>query len=155
MNKLFVAFVGMVLISLLASLATAQEDGTSRSLGDFEPLAPQRLDPGTCGVFLWTPSEPRRLILFASSDQATATVRLAGRTLEFRRNPAGEVITREGIQQNYVHNAERLALSLQLDRGEPAGNVERMSQGVITLLDDEGWERKTPVTGLATCEPVN
>jgi hypothetical protein len=133
----------------------AEEAPVSKAarLGELQPLPAQTLQAGECGIFLWTRREQPDFVFFASSGTSAASIRAQGRDMKFNRAPTGEVVSAKGIVQHYVNDRERLALSIDLRRGDRIENGERISLGVITVTDESGWEAKTPVTGVATCQP--
>ena len=146
----------IILSVLVAGPVMAQDDADAsavEALGELESLDAQRLSPGACGLFLWTRRQEPQFILFAGSDTNTALVKAQGRELAFERAPTGEVISGRAIHQNYAHDERRLSLSLALKRGAKVNSGERIDEGVITIADETGWERKIPVTGVAACQP--
>jgi hypothetical protein len=152
MKALMVPLALLVLLALPV-LADDHAGQGADNIGPLQPLKPQSLAPGACGIFLWSRNRQPEFVFFTDSSSGISLVQMQGRELRFMRSPAGEVVTARGITQNYVSNADRLSLRIDLSRGEKIDQGERISQGVITITDERGWEQKTPVSGVASCQP--
>lgn len=115
-------------------------------------LAPRALDPGECGLFVWT-GTTRRFMLFV---QDGARAALAGGTGELELVPAviptgadqyGQFpaqIFRDKLENLYTLKFEA---PISMDQGL------RYSGGTWRFETPDGWDKVIPVYGLSTCLP--
>ena len=116
-------------------------------------LPAQTLEPGTCGLFLWTRDEPRHFILFYVAGESTAKAVLGGRaqTLEIG-SQEGDVIG-QFLSRMILRAEDGQMVSLTLSPGEEIDGGRRVPLARMISRDAEGWEIITPLTGLTACQP--
>jgi len=109
-------------------------------------LAPQNLDSGECGLFIWTTDKTRTFIGFETSN--IAKLFLNGQTQAVTREREGELTARERTYK--LANGETVPLSLE--PGTDLKGGEGFSGQIVTKTSD-GWDRVTPIVALASCVP--
>ncbi|MBY0562964.1 MAG: hypothetical protein K2P58_02160 [Hyphomonadaceae bacterium] len=119
-----------------------------------ETLAPQPLNPGQCGLFLWAQGSQEPAFVFVSYNRpAEAIVRPNGRERRLART-AGEGATVSGVFESQAFSDGRMTLSVDVtfdpERELHGGAV--VDRGVLRLRDQDGWETVIPVGGLAACQ---
>jgi hypothetical protein len=151
----------MVGLFLLAACATSGPATTAPAGGvaDQPPasatvsLPAQTLEPGTCGLFLWTRDEPRHFILFFVAGAPTARAVLNG------QEQALSVVSQKGdvfgqfLSRMILQTADGESVSLTLTPGEEIDGGRRVPLARMISKDGEGWEIITPLTGLTACQP--
>lgn len=109
-------------------------------------LAPQTLEPGECGLFVWTTDEARLFIGFETSK--IAKLYLNGQTLIVTRDDEGEL---NATDRRYkLPNGQSVPLSLE--PGKDLKDGEGFSGQIVTKTTD-GWDRVTPIVALSSCVP--
>jgi hypothetical protein len=138
---------------LMAAPAGAQTRAVQAGELRFEALAPQELEAGRCGLFIWARGEDPVFILMALDEPAEARVRTEGRNrslarTEFSGRPAF------GHFENETYSDGRVSLSLDmhfdLERPLRAGTV--VDHGVARVTDREGWVTVLPIGGMIACQ---
>lgn len=118
-------------------------------------LRNKNLEPGQCGMLLWTLEKGEPIMVFRN---------VAGRQAEMIIDgaPARLDLVEEEGERRYGVSSEQ---AYTLEAGTPGETRVKVSarfgtpfeggvyveQGVITLRNFFGWERVTPVAGLAGC----
>jgi len=118
-------------------------------------LKNKNLDPGQCGMLLWTLDKGEPVMVFRNVegrraemiiDDAPARLELVEETGERRYGIAAD--------QTYTLEAGtpgETRVKVSASFGTPFEGGVYVEQGVITLRNFFGWERVTPVAGLAGC----
>jgi hypothetical protein len=117
-----------------------------------EGLGPQTLATGDCGLWLWSQTDVDKLIFFSLGQSGRAKLRLAGSTQELQQESAtGEIFGQ--FLTNTVY-ADQLGgrVNVSLAPGEELIDGQRISSGLITWTDSEGWQIKAPVLGVRACQ---
>ncbi|MAH92420.1 MAG: hypothetical protein CME99_04510 [Hyphomonas sp.] len=116
-------------------------------------LPAQDLEPGECGLFLWTQGDPRRFIYFSRAGASTAETMLAEaqQTLAMVRQ-GGSLFGQFMTEMDYI-GPESESVFLKITPGETVEGGQKISSGRITLLNSGGWETVIPVSGLRACQP--
>lgn len=148
---------------LLAAVLTAS-CGTSRSTPaaearisgpeGLEELAPQQLNPGACGMFLWAQSGERPVFVFvALANPAEARVRRDGRDRTLRRT-AADGQSEHGHFESQTFSDERITIEtdVQFSTTRRLQDGAVIESGVIRVRDREGWETIVPVSGMVACQ---
>ncbi|NHK29082.1 hypothetical protein FF098_014255 [Parvularcula flava] len=118
-------------------------------------LRNKNLDPGQCGMLLWTLDKGEPVMVFRNVEGRQAEMIIDG-------SPARLELVEEQGERRYGASTEQ---SYTLEAGTPGETRVKVSasfgtpfeggvyveQGVITLRNFFGWERVTPVAGLAGC----
>jgi hypothetical protein len=119
----------------------------------FEALPPQQLDPGVCGLFLWSRTERPALVLVARDNPAEAKVRVDGRTRDLRRAAfSGDPNSGHFQRQTFSDGRLTLDLEITFDASRPVRDGAIISGGVLRTRDEAGWETMQPVGGLVACK---
>lgn len=139
-------FTTSLFLSGCASTPNEQEENLGKIVSVPTGLPPQKLDPGECGLFIWTTNQSRKFIGFETSNEAKLF--LEGQTLAASRIEQGP------LNANYrqYRLPDGQAVPLTLERGEDLKDGESFSGQIITKTQD-GWDRVTPVVALSSCVP--
>ncbi len=154
MNKL-ILLSGLAFLGACASSGAppAADAPTGASTATTASLPAQTLEPGTCGLFLWTRDEPRHFVLFFAAGDPTAEAIVNGRqqTLNVDSqdgNVFGQFLTRMAFSA-----PDGDAVTLTLTPGEEIEGGRRVPLARMIYDNEEGWEIITPLTGLTACQP--
>lgn len=118
-------------------------------------LRNKNLEPGQCGMLLWTLNKGEPVMVFRNVDGRRAEMVIDGTPARLDLvEEKGE--RRYGIstEQTYTMEAEtpgETRVKVTASFGTPFEGGVYVEQGVITLRNFFGWERVTPVAGLAGC----
>jgi hypothetical protein len=116
-------------------------------------LAPQRLKSGECGMFLWSRTPDRKLLLFSRSTERGAIVMLNDREQNIPRvTSEGPVVLGYNTQQSYVWRSLFLQVNVSFEQPPGIGRGAVISSGTIRMSRRDGWEYVVPVGGLLACE---
>lgn len=120
----------------------------------FEALAAQPLDPGACGLFLWTQSAGEPVFVLAAFAQpAHARVRIDGRDHSLSRtNADGQAAYGHFERQTFSDGRLTLSVDVVFDPARSLVDGMAIQGGVIRVSDRQGWETIVPVGGLLACE---
>lgn len=141
----------LALVALaLAAPATAQRTGGELTLARLDP---QALEPGRCGLFLWSRGEQQEFVFVAYDEPALARVKLGGREREMPRTAfSGGVLTGHFEQQIYAAEGVRLEVQVRADEQRSVRDGAIIGDGVIRIIEDNGWESVVPVGGMIACQ---
>lgn len=134
------------------SIASASSDATESSV--LGTLAPQALDEGACGLFLWTVEAVPRLVFFSSAGQPSL-VQIDGQEIRLNRtsqsSSASESVGRT-VQsfRSAEGNYEVVVTTPQPTKLEGGALVRHASIRLMRMQD--GWEAIVPVGGLVACK---
>jgi len=129
---------------------TAEEAELESMLGE---LPPQRLRAGQCGMFLWSRTSDRKLVMFSKSDDQGAIVMLSGREQNVPRvSGEGKNVLGYSAQQSYVWRGLFLQVNVELDQRPEIGRGAVIPTGTIRISRRDGWEYVLPVGGIVACE---
>ncbi len=127
----------------------AQEDFEKNRVG---VLAPQSLEAGECGLFLWLRSSDRDLIFF-SGPNSTARMMINGQEVTIPRVSAeGAQILAQFERQIFQNDRNTVHLEMRFERRAGMTRGVVVPQGSVRLIDEDGWEMVMPVGGLVACE---
>jgi len=134
------------------SVAASATDGGSAAGAKAASLPPQTLEPGGCGLFLWTRDDPRHFVLFFPAGGLEAEAMLNGRqqTLSVESQEGdvfGQFMTRMSMRDT---DGERVSLTLA--PGDEIEGGRKVPLARMISKDAEGWEIITPLTGLTACQ---
>lgn len=150
---LILAAAGACASSSGAGVVRSSDGTVDAGVVRFQPLEPQPMTPGACGLFLWaqTAQQPI-LVLAAFAPPAEARVKLRDREMILRRTTA-EGEARHGHYETQTFSDGRLTLVVDVEFGAaPMQGGARIDRGVIRVTDREGWQAIVPVGGLVGCE---
>lgn len=130
----------------------------SASVPAFDGLASlpaQNLRAGECGLFLWTVSAPRALVLFTKAGSNTADASLPGgaQTLTLARQ-SGDLFAQFMTRLDYAA-PDGGKVHVALEPGERIEGGQRTRAAQVTIVPPDGWETLVPAAGLAACLPAD
>lgn len=152
------ALLVLVPATLAACSAFARNTAT-------EPAAPasetspglpgQTLQPGECGLFLWTRGPVPQFVFFqrGGEEGALALIGEAPTAIErtgFGGDLFGDFLTR----QEFVAPGQNFQITLTVEPGDAMLDGQRVPTGVMRLTGAEGWTVMQPVSGVRACMPV-
>jgi hypothetical protein len=156
------AFGLMVAVSLAGCAEVRSNIGLSTTTVAEEPtsleavlgeLPAQSLRKGECGMFLWSRTEDRKLILFSRGNDDGAIVMLEGREQNIPRVATdGRVVLNYSEQQSYVWRGYALQVKVDFEQRQGIGRGAIIPNGTIRMSRRDGWEYVVPVGGLLACE---
>ncbi|MEZ6031030.1 MAG: hypothetical protein R3C46_14960 [Hyphomonadaceae bacterium] len=138
-----------------AGAALAQNVGEQVVVGDFalQGLAAQTLNPGHCGLFLWSKTERPVFILYATESPAQALVRIGGRDRKLaRKTTSGESLFGHFDKQTFAGDKYSLEIELTYDRDSKMQDGALIQRGVLRSRDKAGAETILPVGGMIGCK---
>ncbi|GAB4542007.1 MAG: hypothetical protein Tsb0010_19200 [Parvularculaceae bacterium] len=113
-----------------------------------------RLGEAPCGIYLWTLSRDPELVFYATTDGA-ALMAIEGIDTEFARlREAGPTFFGQRTEQEFRASApsgEMLTAEVTFEPGPRFAGGGYVQSGLIRLRAENGWERVTPVVGVAGC----
>lgn len=148
------AVAAFALLACLAPASAQTDSGTVRA-GEmwFEALPPQELPDGHCGLFLWARSPEPTFIFVAYDTPASAYVRTNGRDRSLRRtNFSGDRVHGHFERQTYSDDRFTLNVELTFDERRPVRDGAIVQEGVVRVVDRQGWETIMPVGGMVACK---
>ena len=150
-----------ILLSGLAFLGACASSGTAPAAdapaSASEPVAyslpAQTLEPGKCGLFLWTRDEPRHFVLFFSAGGAAAEAIVDGRRQTLRIDSQDGDVFGQFLTRMTFSMTNGNPVTLTLAPGEEMDGGRRVPLARMIYNNAEGWEIITPLTGLTACQP--
>ncbi|MEM6535081.1 MAG: hypothetical protein AAF613_05510 [Pseudomonadota bacterium] len=116
-------------------------------------LGPQKLDPGECGLFLWSKTDTSRFIFFSKALSGTALFKQEDEQLTLRQTRAtGRIFGQFNTDITY-QDQNGSSIHLVYSSGDMLTNGQRIKDGLITVTDTTGWRTKLPVLGVRACQP--
>ncbi len=120
---------------------------------DIGELPAQQLNPGECGLFLFTARPTPRFVFFSNAAKATALMKLDGNFVTLARTQtSGEVFDQQYSEQTFVAPAQGLKAKLSLRRGRETPGGSQIDGGSVRLSRENGWNMVVPVGGATACE---
>ena len=115
-------------------------------------LPPQKLEPGECGLFLFTERPTPRFVFFGQSAKQQGLVRHYGDELELVMvESSGEVFDQTFSEQSFEAPSKGIKIHVSLNEYVASDNGARVPSGSLRLTDAEGWVTVTPVAGATAC----
>lgn len=144
--------IALTLMALALAPAAAAQGGPS-SEPTLAALDPQALEPGRCGLFLWSRGERPTFVFVAYDQPASARVNIDGRVRDLPRTRfSGGVLTGHFEHQTYAGDGVTLEVEVRADEGRPVRDGTVIGDGIIRITDASGWETVAPVGGLIACQ---
>jgi hypothetical protein len=151
----YILLSGLVFLGACASTSPVPATAPPSSVS--EPveysLPAQTLEPGKCGLFLWTRDEPRHFVLFFSAGDATAEAILDGQRHTLRVDSQDGDVFGQFLTRMAFSKPDGGAVTLTLAPGEEIDGGRRVPLARMIYNNAEGWEIITPLTGLTACQP--
>lgn len=146
-------------VPLMGGSTSAQDGRESAAAadGDFRigGLAPRRLDPAECGLFLWDTGAERRLVFFSRNGAGVAQMLIDGRERDLERlSSDGMVFAGQFTEQTFSVPRAALRVELSIERGPPLEGGESVPDGLLKLIHQSGWEQVISVAGVIGCQPA-
>lgn len=118
-------------------------------------LPPQKLEPGECGLFLWSQSAPRRFVFFTEATSGTAQLFHEGDVIRLQMTDShGDIFGQFQTDSAYITiGANPLFVDVALIPGDLLEGGQRVASGRILIRAGDGWETVLPVTGARACMP--
>lgn len=116
-------------------------------------LGPQELQPGECGLFLWSQTDVSKFIFFSRALSGTALFAQDEAPMALTQSGAGgNIFGQFNTEMRYIADDGR-QLELTLEPGDELQGGQRVERGLINLTDGEGWQTKLPALGVRACQP--
>ena len=116
-------------------------------------LPPQTLEPGDCGLFLWSKTDTTKFIFFRRAGDSTASV-LIGETVTplLAEDFSGDIFGQFFTEQTFTSQNSAHAISLRFEPGDELVDGARIDNGILRITDPEGWLTTIPVLGVRACQ---
>jgi len=140
--------------AMAAAPASAQRNSDpSEGVMTLAALEPQALEAGRCGLFLWSRGERPDFVFVAYDQPAIARVKVDGRVRELARTRfSGEVISGHFEDQTFADDDVRLEVRVRSDPERSVRDGAIIRDGVIRIVENDGWQSVTPVGGMVACQ---
>lgn len=116
-------------------------------------LKAQQLQPGECGLFLWTKGLPNTLIFYSKAGTNTALLKSNDAEQPITLiDASGDIFGQFMTQQTY-QAPNQVTVSLNFSAGKAMEDGQRISNGHLTRISAEGWETIIPIVGVRACQP--
>ncbi|MEO0551134.1 MAG: hypothetical protein AAFZ91_14530 [Pseudomonadota bacterium] len=116
-------------------------------------LSPQSLDPGECGLFIWSKTDVNRFAFFSKALSGTALFKPADTEMRLTQSRSeGTIFGQFTTDMGYITD-DGQDIDLIFRPGETLAGGQRIDGGLITITDQAGWQTKLPVLGVRACQP--
>lgn len=141
-----------------AALAAVEEVGYSSPTLSSVPLRglpPQNLEPGDCGLFLWSQTGASKFIFFRRAGEGYARLLIGEEnTPLIATDFSGDLFGQFFTKQEYDAQNSSLKVDLEFTAGEDLIDGARISSGRFRITDPDGWVTTIPVLGVRACRPT-
>jgi hypothetical protein len=162
MTKMNIAKTAFLTISaLLLTACSSTNSGAERGnisgaseVPRLSQLSTDRLPVGQCGMLLWTMNAGQPVLVFRTIAGGQAEAMLDGKKQKFLPlAQKGDIRFGIGSQQSYrsAASSEVQTIEIQVEYGASFGGGVYVDEGVLRLINEQGWERIIPVAGLSGC----
>jgi len=114
-------------------------------------LDAQALELNECGLFLWSKTDTTKFIFFSKAMSGQAVFKPDDETLQLEQVAAGGTIFGQFNTEQGYRASDGRVIELAFEAGEPLIDGQRISDGLITVTDAEGWRTVLPVLGIRAC----
>lgn len=114
-------------------------------------LDAQALDVNECGLFLWSKTDTTKFIFFSKAMSGQAVFKPGEETLQLEQVTAGGTIFGQFNTKQGYRSSDGQIVELVFEAGEALIDGQRISDGLITVTDVEGWRTVLPVLGIRAC----
>lgn len=151
MRKLLIAFM-----IVFGSAGCSSTPATSpNSAGASEPprlgLSPQILAQGECGLFLWNRTDSKTFLFFQKAGESAALFYEGDERNLTNTANEGDLFG-QFYPRSFWSFPDGRTLRLSVVPGEALEGGQRISNGVISAQNTEGWDVRTPVAGVTACQ---
>ncbi len=116
-------------------------------------LVPQNLEPGDCGLFLWSQTDITKFIFFSRALSGQAVFAQGEEPVVLTQSTAGgEIFGQFTTRMGYV-TADGRSIDLSYEASDLLQDGQRIRNGLLSITDREGWLTKLPVLGVRACQP--
>ena len=151
--RAFIWIAGLLLVSACATTPnTPEEPLVATTPTETVGLSARKLAPGTCGLFIWSASQPPHFLAYIEQGQSHADVFYNGAETSFILLPPNAVLTltaRIHLRLKQVNTNDILDITLAEQQDIPKGS--RYAKGTLISNAKEGWRRTIPIIGIAGC----
>lgn len=175
MNRIVSSIAGLAVLAACESVGAPQsasvgeQPQVERSAAD-EALAAQGLAPAVsvipqsglqaqtlasneCGLFLWSKTQPDRLIFFQRAASGQARMIIANETVDAAQTAnRGTIFGQFMTEQAFLTPTGQQVL-VSFEPGEELQGGQRIEDGRLTITAEEGWRTVIPVLGVSACKP--
>ena len=116
-------------------------------------LTARVLEAGQCGLFLFTRTDPARLIFFYSADAESGDFHDGTQEYDLTIEAADGDLFGQFFTHMEFSTVNGQVIDLRYSAGEEMDGGARISDGRIIVTDEEGWEIIMPVAGVRACQP--
>lgn len=120
-----------------------------------DQLPAQTLDPGACGLFLWTTDKPSRFVFFMRAGESDAKVQSADGPKDLRLTHQEGTLMGQFATKTVFQTASAEQVLLSFGPGEEIDGGQRIRNGRLVFLGKDNWETIVPVVGLAACQTAD
>lgn len=116
-------------------------------------LPPQVLNPGDCGLFLWSQTDASKFIFFRKAGDGVARMLIGDQDRRLIATDFdGDIFGQFFTEQKFESQSSGHAIDLSFSPGDELIDGARISGGRIRLTDAEGWVTTIPVLGVRACK---
>lgn len=116
-------------------------------------LSARNLAAGQCGLFLFTRTDPARLIFFYSADSESAAFHDGQAEYDLSLEAANGALFGQFFTQMAFSAPNGQNISVTYKAGAAMNGGARINSGRIIVTDAEGWEVIIPIAGVRACQP--
>lgn len=116
-------------------------------------LAAQSLNPGECGLFLWTRRESPEFVFFSKSGTETAKFWYDKAEQALNRTGAGGDVFGQQLTEQFFSLPDGRTLELDMTPGDLLVGGQRVPEATLKVLDADGWATMIPAAGVTVCQP--
>lgn len=133
----------------LLSACTMLPDHPPSEAIDF--LSARRLEINECGLFVWTADRHQRFILFSQSHTQSGVWADGQGETELTLSQSRGTVAFDQFPEQKLYTPGGVRLDLRLMDREDIVHGARFRHGTLNVTTADGWEKVTPVAGLAVC----
>lgn len=148
--------LGLAVLAVSACSSTPQARDTSQGAAvsgvPERGLPAQRLEYGSCGLFLWSLSGEPTFTFFSEATTGRANMLIGDQARELTQTGAGgDIFGQFTTRQVFSSPSTGHTVDVQVEPGESLIDGQRVDNGRLKLIDAEGWETVIPVSGVRAC----
>ncbi|MBI1401523.1 hypothetical protein [Hyphomonas sp.] len=136
------------------SAATAETRAAAIDTVPDTGLPAQRLEPGQCGLFLWSMSAPRKFVFFSEATSGGGLVLINDEPVRVQMTSTGGDVFGQFLTNSEFQDATTgRIVQVMINPGESLEGGQRVESGNLLVHNTDGWETVLPVTGVRACLP--
>ena len=116
-------------------------------------IGAQTLASDECGLFLWSKTDPDRLIFFQRAASGQARLKIADETVDAVQASNGGSIFGQFMTEQLFLAPGGEEVEVRFEPGEELQGGQRIEDGRMTITAEEGWRTVIPVLGVRACKP--